>query len=64
MNTNGVSKKLCISIIGIQAIVQLSADEESKILYALLITGIIALFKIVQYLLDKKALTKGGRQGG
>ena len=54
MTTNGVSKKLCISIIGIQAVASLAADQESKILYALLIVGIVALFKIVQYLLDRE----------
>ena len=57
MNT-GVSKKFCISIIGIQAIVQLSQDAPSKFVYACLVMGIVVVFKITQvakdYLMKEK----------
>lgn len=49
---NGVSKKLCISILGIQAIVQMSTDAENKLIYACLIVGIVVVYKGVQALMD------------
>ncbi len=56
--STGVSKKFCISIIGIQAIVQLSQDSPNKFKYACLIVGVVALFKVTQvakdYLMRKK----------
>ena len=51
MNT-GVSKKFCISIIGIQAIVQLSQDAADKLIYACLIVGVVIVFKITQVVKD------------
>ncbi len=51
MNT-GVSKKFCISIIGIQAIVQLSQDAPNKFIYACLIVGVVVVFKITQVVKD------------
>ncbi len=54
--TSGVSKKLCISLLGIQAIVQMSNDAAptDKIWYALMIVGIVAVFKIIQAVMDWK----------
>ncbi len=56
--STGVSKKFCISIIGIQAIVQLSQDAPNKLVYACLVMGIVVIFKITQvakdYLMKKK----------
>ena len=49
---NGVSKKLCISIIGIQAIIQLSQGATNKFWYAGLIFGIVVIFKITQVYKD------------
>ena len=51
---NGVSKKLCISIIGIQAIVQMSNDAVpgDKIWYAALIVDIVIVYKLVQAVSD------------
>ena len=51
---NGVSKKLCISIIGIQAVIQMSGDSEDKFCYAVLIVGIVVVYKIIQFLIDRK----------
>lgn len=60
---NGVSKKLCISIIGVQAIVQMAADATAtdKFRYALLITGIVILYKLVQAFMDWWAMNKTGK---
>ena len=51
---NGVSKKLCISIIGIQAIIQMSDGSVDKFRYALLIAGVIVVYKVIQFLIDRK----------
>lgn len=50
--TTGVSKKFCISIIGIQAIVQLSQDSANKFWYACLVVGVVVVFKITQVVKD------------
>ena len=54
MTENGVSKKLCISIIGIQAIVQMANGAEDKFKFAILIAVVIAMYKVVQFMLDRK----------
>ena len=51
---NGVSKKLCISIIGVQAIIQMSQDAPEKFKYALLVAGVTVFYKVLQYLIDRK----------
>lgn len=51
---NGVSKKLCITLIGIQAIVHLSQDSTDKLKYACLIAGLVVIYKAVQAFLDWK----------
>lgn len=53
---NGVSKKLCISLIGVQAIVHMSNDAsaEDKIWYAVLVLGIVVVYKCVQAFVDWK----------
>ena len=53
---NGVSKKLCISLIGVQAIVHMSNDvpAEDKIWYAVLVLGFVIVYKCVQAFVDWK----------
>ena len=51
---NGVSKKLCITIIGIQAIIHMSEGSEDKLYYALLIAGLVVVYKAVQAVMDWK----------
>ncbi len=51
---NGVSKKLCITVIGVQAIIQMSADAPEKFKYALLVAGVIVFYKTLQFLIDRK----------
>ena len=51
---NGMSKKLCISLIGIQAIVNLAPNDESRVYYACMITGIVVIYKVVQGWIDSK----------
>ena len=51
---NGVSKKLCLTIIGIQAIIQMSDGSEDKIYYALIIAGLVVLYKVIQGVIDWK----------
>ena len=50
--TPGVSKKLCITMFGIQAIVHLAEGAERKLMYACLVAGVVVVFKIVQGLSD------------
>lgn len=59
---NGVSKKLCISLIGVQAIVHMSADVpgDHKIWYAVLVLGIVVVYKCVQAFVDWKDIRKAG----
>ncbi len=47
-----MSKKLCIVMIGIQAVVHLSQDEPNKIYYAGLIAFMVATYKLVQMRID------------
>ena len=57
---NGVSKKLTISIIGVQAIITMAHDSDEKFAFACLITGIVVAYKLVQCWADtRKPLTKG-----
>jgi hypothetical protein len=51
---NGVSKKLCITLIGIQAIVQMAEGSPEKFKYAALVAGLIVIYKAVQAFLDWK----------
>lgn len=59
MADNGISKKLCISIIGVQAIIQMSQDAPDKFKYALLIAGVIVFYKMLQFLIDRKKKSIG-----
>lgn len=49
-----MSKKLCLSIVGIQAIVGLSADTPDKFWYAVLVLGVVVVYKVIQAVLDRK----------
>ena len=49
---NGVSKKLCISLIGVQALVHLAPEDASKVYYGIMITVIVVVFKLVQCRID------------
>ncbi len=51
---NGVSKKLCISIIGVQAIIQMSQDATDKLPYAMMIAGIVVTLQVIQVFKDWK----------
>ena len=51
MNT-GVSKKLTITMIGIQAIVHLSQDAPDKLYYAGLVAAVVIIYKLVQCRID------------
>lgn len=61
MTTTGVSKRLCISIIGIQSIVHLADDTANKLWYGVMITGIVIVFKIAQVLSDRNKLNLNKR---
>jgi hypothetical protein len=52
---NGVSKKLCITMFGIQAIVGMAQGTDDKIFYACLIAGVVAVYKVVQAIIDWKS---------
>ena len=54
MADNGMSKKLCALLLGLQAIIAMSADAEEKFKYALLVAGIIVFYKMLQFLIDRK----------
>lgn len=49
---NGISKKLCITLIGIQAIVHMAQDAANPYPYACLIAGLIVIYKLVQCRID------------
>jgi hypothetical protein len=49
---NGVSKKLCISLIGIQALVHLAPEDPSRVYYGLMVMVIVVVFKLVQCRID------------
>ncbi len=51
---NGMSKKLRITMIVVQAIVHLSSAAENKFWYACLIAGIVIIYKLVQCWADTK----------
>jgi len=51
---NGVSKKLCITALSIGAIVQLSADAQDKLPYAVVIGAVCVIYKLVQGFIDWK----------
>ena len=48
-----MSKKLCMCIVGINAIIQMSQGSENKIWYAAIIAGIVVVYKFTQAYLDK-----------
>ena len=52
--TNGVSKKLCVTMFGIQAILYMSQGSDDKLFFACLIAGVIVVFKVVQGFIDWK----------
>lgn len=49
-----MSKKLCVVIIGVQAIIQMSEGAAEKFKYALLVAGLVVFYKTLQYLIDRK----------
>jgi hypothetical protein len=49
---NGVSKKLCITMIGVQAIVHMSQDAPDKLWYAGLVAAVVIFYKLVQCRID------------
>jgi hypothetical protein len=49
---SGMSKKLCITMIGIQAIVHLSQDAPDKLWYAGLVASVVIFYKLVQCRID------------
>lgn len=49
---NGVSKKLCITAGGILAVTQLADGAPDKWKYAVLITVMVGIYKIVQGVID------------
>jgi len=48
----GISKKFCVTILGIQTIAQMSAKCENPFKYACLIAGIIIVYKAAQIFKD------------
>lgn len=56
--SNGISKKLCVTIVGIQAVVKLSEGAANKLYYAAGVVIICIVFKLVQTWLDRKGQTK------
>lgn len=51
---NGIPKKLCVAIVGIQAVVTMSDEAEPKWPYVAAVVAICIVFKAVQAWLDKK----------
>lgn len=51
---NGVSKKLCIAVVGIAAIVSLADGAPNKLPYAISIAVICIVYKAVQGYIDCK----------
>jgi len=51
---NGMSKKLCISIIGVHAIIAMAADSEDKLPYAIIVAGLCVIYKLTQGFIDWK----------
>ncbi len=51
---NGMSKKLCALMLGLQAIIAMAATAEDKFKYALLVAGLIVFYKTMQFLIDRK----------
>ncbi len=51
---NGVSKKFCAVLIGVQAIITMSQDAAEKFKYALLVAGLVVFYKTLQFLIDRK----------
>ena len=49
---NGVSKKLTITMIGIQAVVHLAQDAPDKTRYAGMVAVMIIIYKLVQMRID------------
>ena len=49
---NGMSKKLCITIISIQAVIGLSDGSDEKMPYAVIICIIFGIYKGIQAFLD------------
>ena len=49
---NGVSKKLCITLIGVQAVVHLAQDAPDKTRYAVMVAAMIVVYKLVQCRID------------
>jgi len=49
---SGVSKKLCITLIGIQAVVHMADDATEKFPYGCLIVGMVIIYKLVQCRID------------
>ncbi len=54
MADNGMSKKLFMGTIGVQAIVAMSVEATDKFKYALLVAGVIVFYKSLQFLIDRR----------
>ena len=52
---NGVSKKLFITVVCVQAIVGMAEDAEDKLPYAIVICVIFGIYKLVQGWIDKNS---------
>lgn len=51
---NGVSKKLCVAAVSIGALVSMSDGAENKLPYAIAVTAICIVYKIIQGWIDWK----------
>lgn len=51
---NGVSKKLCIAVVSITAIVKLAEDAPNKLPYAIGVVVICVVYKVIQGWIDRK----------
>lgn len=60
MNETGVSKKLFITVICIQAVVSMSDDVENKWPYAIAVSVMFLIYKVSQTIID---LNKGATNG-
>ncbi len=54
MADTGISKKLFIATIGVQGIVNMAEGAEQKFKYAIVVGIIVVVFKILQFLIDRK----------
>ena len=54
MAETGISKKVFIATIGVQGIINMADGAEEKFKYAIVVGVIVIVFKVLQFLIDRK----------